>query len=452
MSSSTVLPAAPGLATEPAGGHTTELSTEELLGLAMQLHRQGRLDGAQKCYETLLQLEPEHANAMHFLGVLQFQRGQRQAALTRMQRSLVLDPGVASWYNNQGNVLLSLEQFEAAAQSYARCAELDPGNVEVLNNLGVLYRRMGQPLQAEEVLKKAIALSPGSVDARNNLSTVYVGLRRFEEAFSHFADALALSPNSSVTHRLLTVCYGKAGRLEEGLVSCRRWLALEPENPEARHFYAAYGGAPAPERASDAYVQSEFDAFANSFDAKLAALQYRAPQLVGAALARALGAPQAGLQILDAGCGTGLCAPHLRPYAQQLVGVDLSANMLRLAAERGGYDELEQEELVAYLRRRAAAFDAVVSADTLCYFGRLEAAFGAVRQALRAGGHWVFTVEGHEEERDFKLHTHGRYSHARSYLARALGEAGFAVLELAPVVLRMEAGVPVAGWLVSARI
>lgn len=450
MRSSPTRRAAPGAPARAASGKTAELSPAELLPFAMGLHREGRLEGAQKCYETLLRLAPDNANALHYLGVLNFQRGECELALTRIRRSLALDPGVASWHNNLGNVLLSDGQFEAAAQSYARCTELDAGNLEVLNNLGVLYRKLGQHAQAEAALHKAIALAPKSVEARNNLANVYMGLGRYDEAMSQFVDALALSPRNTQTLRLLTAAYGRAGRMEEGMQASQAWLALEPDNPQAQHACAAYGGLPTPERASDAYVQDEFDAFAKSFDAKLAALEYRAPQLVGEAVARALGAPRGALQVLDAGCGTGLCAPHLRPYAEQLVGVDLSAHMLARAREKGAYDQLLQAELVTHIQGLVACCDLVVSADTLCYFGRLDAVFAAVRQALRPGGHWVFTVEGHELEQDFKLHTHGRYSHARPYLATALAQAGFGAVDTTQVVLRTEGGAPVSGWLVCA--
>ena len=239
--------------------------------------------------------------------------------------------------------------------------------------------------------------------------------------------------------------------MDEALKHCREWLALEPHHPKAQHILAALGGTSSPPpRASDAYVQAEFDGFAESFDAKLESLGYQAPRFVGEAVAQRLGAPEASLDILDAGCGTGLCALHLRPFASQLVGVDLSANMLKRAEEKGGYDNLIQAELVAYLQSKAASYDVIVSADTLCYFGKLNEAFAAVRGTLRAGGLWVFTVEGHEMAQDFKLHVHGRYSHARAYLESELAQAGFGNRELSQVVLRMEGGVPVSGWLVCA--
>ena len=60
--------------------------------------------------------------------------------------------------------------------------------------------------------------------------------------------------------------------------------------------------------------------------------------------------PSKSLDVLDAGCGTGLCGPLVAPYARRLSGVDLSAGMLARAKEKNVYDALVQGELTEYLR------------------------------------------------------------------------------------------------------
>jgi predicted TPR repeat methyltransferase len=161
----------------------------------------------------------------------------------------------------------------------------------------------------------------------------------------------------------------------------------------------------------------------------------------------------AGLDILDAGCGTGLCGPLVAPYARRLVGVDLSEGMLEHARGKGVYDDLVRAELTEYLGNNRAAFDLIVSADTLVYFGALEDVLAAVAGALRPGGLFVFTLEhavAAEAGVDYRLETHGRYSHSRPYVDRLL-----TALRLQPTIaqaeLRMEAGAPVAGLVIRAR-
>jgi predicted TPR repeat methyltransferase len=211
---------------------------------------------------------------------------------------------------------------------------------------------------------------------------------------------------------------------------------------------AACSGREVPGRASNAFVEATFDSFAASFDARLAKLLYQAPALVAGMLERSGLPASKSLDVLDAGCGTGLCGPLVAPYARRLVGVDLSEQMIARAREREVYDELVQGELTAFLEERPGAFDVIVSADTLVYFGTLDPVAAAAAQALRPGGQLVFTVEELDGD-GYDLSVNGRYRHSRGYLERVLGEAGLTP-ELVPAELRMEAGEPVAGLVVRA--
>jgi predicted TPR repeat methyltransferase len=162
--------------------------------------------------------------------------------------------------------------------------------------------------------------------------------------------------------------------------------------------------------------------------------------------------PDRTLDVLDAGCGTGLCGPLICEYARRLVGVDLSARMLDRARERSLYHELVKEELTTYLRKVREQFDVIVSADTLCYFGPLEEPVGAAAAALRTGGMLLFTVEessASPSPSDYIISPHGRYSHSRAYVERVLTGAGLRP-EIVRAELRMEAGAPVAGLVVRA--
>jgi predicted TPR repeat methyltransferase len=217
---------------------------------------------------------------------------------------------------------------------------------------------------------------------------------------------------------------------------------------------AAISGEGVPERADDRYIVKTFDGFADSFDEQLAGLGYSAPQLVAASLIVHPLYLTGRAEVLDAGCGTGWCGPLLRATAGRLVGVDLSSRMLALARARGIYDELQEAELTAFMSLRPAAFDIIVSADVLCYFGRLEPAIRAAHEALLSGGLLCFSVEALAEAAAgecFRLGQHGRYSHTRPYLEQVMSDTGFEAPVIDTVVLRQELGQPVKGYLVSGR-
>jgi predicted TPR repeat methyltransferase len=213
--------------------------------------------------------------------------------------------------------------------------------------------------------------------------------------------------------------------------------------------YAAASGKNVPERCDAQYVTSMFDGFASSFDEILEGLEYTAPQLLHAALAPRVELRQSMLDVLDAGCGTGLCGPLLRPMAGFLAGVDLSSQMLAKAKARNVYDELVQAELSAFMESRPQRFDIVNCADTLIYFGALEQVMAAARRCLRPGGCFAFTVEALPEgiSNSFMLTITGRYAHSGSYLREVMALAGFSESECRYVDLRKEVGANVRGYL-----
>ncbi|MDB5748567.1 MAG: hypothetical protein JWP72_3415, partial [Massilia sp.] len=220
---------------------------------------------------------------------------------------------------------------------------------------------------------------------------------------------------------------------------------------------AALGVGTAPQRAPASYVTALFDQYAGHFDRHLTGvLAYRTPGLVKAALSRHVGATR--LDTVDLGCGTGLCAPHLRPLSRSLAGVDLSNRMLEQARATALYDELACADIEAWLAGRPAAFDLVVAADVLVYFGDLAGLFAQVRAALRPGGWFCFSTEaleateaGGSASADFVLLPSNRYAHSLAYLRRLALEHGFALVEAERAAVRSENGVDLTGNLLVLR-
>ena len=421
---------------------------------AMQCQQQGLLDAAQALYQQVLAGNPQQADALHLLGVLHAQRRDFVRAHDLIWQAITANPDEAMFHNNLANVCVERGLLDEAEPLYVRAIELDNARIDALSNLGLLMSRTDREEAAETLLARAVELDPGNPDWRQNLANLYLRLGRIPEALQLTHDGLITAPRSRVLKAMLAQAYEMFGKPELAAEVLRAWIRDEPDDPYPHHHLPACTGEQVPERASDSYVVSVFDSFARSFDAKLQKLSYKAPELVAAEVARRCGLPTGTLAVLDAGCGTGLCGPLLAPFASQLTGVDLSEGMLRLAVERQVYDGLFKGELVAFLQASPGAFDLVVSADTLCYFGALAGFAAAVVGALRPAGLLVFTAEALADETPesgYRLQGHGRYSHSGRYVESALQAAGLVDIDLQAVILRNEGGLPVHGWLVSAQ-
>ena len=432
-----------------------ELTIEEALRYAIDLHRGNRLEGAETLYRRILAAAPDHPDAMHFLGVLMHQRGNSAEAIDLISGAIKMVPDHPDFHVNLGNVFAETERFDDAVRCYRRVLELRPDSADTYNNIGVTSRLNDRPDEAEAAYLRAIELDPGHINAHNNMGLLYASRGRLKEAVTYYCQAITLLPTHPDARRLLGIAYYTMGKTKEAAEVFRQWLEGEPGHPVATHMYAACSGINVPDRAPDNYVEYTFDRFAGSFDTQLQTnLRYRAPEAVVESFARHVPIAAKNLVILDAGCGTGLCGPLFAPYASRLIGVDLSSGMLAKAEGKGVYDALEKAELTAYLAAHVATFDLVVSADTLVYFGRLEAAIAAAHRSLRASGWLVFTVEDAAPENPqegFRINPHGRYSHTKQYVRMVLENGGFDVLSIDREALRTEGGEPVHGLVVAAR-
>lgn len=436
---------------------TSATDYRSVLNRAIQSHQSGDLDTAERLYNDVLERRAGQPDALHYLGVLCHQRGRSDEGVRLIEAALNITPRHPDAHNNLGNIHKECGRFSDAERCYRKALACGPQHYNAQNNLAVVLEAQERPEEAfaayAKLLQQAPKFAQGYYLMGMFLRNQAQRIEHVEQSVECFRTAYALDSRNVRALESLGMSLYALHRLEEAAQVYRNWLAREPEHPVPRHMLAACGAAEAPSRAADDYVREVFDAFADSFDEQLLKnLNYRAPQVLADALGGVLPGAAGNFDILDAGCGTGLCAPLLRPYAKRLVGVDLSGGMVDKARLRGGYDVLEVAELTAYLQAHPDTCDIVFSADTLVYFGELREVLAAAHTALRPGGWLAFTVEAAEGDDDrVDLSASGRYQHTRRYLERVLAATGFSQASICPDTLRKEGGQPVAGWVVLVR-
>ena len=259
---------------------------------------------------------------------------------------------------------------------------------------------------AADMFEQALERAPGWAPALFALGEAREKLGLRERAAEAFRDAAAADPS-------------------DALAASARLKLLDPE--------ARLDGLPR------AYVARLFDAYAERFDAHLGALAYRGPALVVEAL-DAVAPGRSFACALDLGCGTGLAGVSVRGRVGRLEGVDLSAAMIERARGRGLYDALAAGDAVERLAAAPrGAFDLILAAHALCYFGDLGPLFAAGRRALARSGLLVVTVETCEGP-GFRLLAGLRFAHSAEYLEAAAGRAGLRPLLVRRAAIRREAG------------
>jgi predicted TPR repeat methyltransferase len=386
----------------PAAEHSFLASLQHLPGrvstrvnLAATRLRLGRPEPALAELEAVLAAEPEHLDAWCHRATALAQLGRDAEALACAEQALSRDETLAAAWLQRGQAVERLRRFDEALAAFERLAALRPDDAQAHFCRGQMLQRLGRLDDALRACDLAVAL-------RAN-------------------DAATWSQRGTLLHQL--------GRGGDAAAAFERALELGAD-ADLHHFYlAALGRNHAPPSAPRKYVQALFDDYAGSFDEHLVGtLGYQAHQRLVAALPmlRPLGFDAA----LDLGCGTGLCAPLLRPLVRQLDGVDLSAPMLERAATLGLYDRLVQAELVQHLEGTGSRYDLVLAADVFIYVGELQALFAAVRRVLRPDGVFCFSVEQALDEQSVVLGAQLRYAHSLPYLRALALQHGLQVLRV----------------------
>jgi tetratricopeptide (TPR) repeat protein len=110
----------------------------ERFATALSHHQAGRLAEAESLYRQILAIEPDHADSLHYLGVLAGQLGRHDTAIDLIGRALRVAPDYAEAHFNLGNILAQTNRLEQAAASYQRMLALKPASAEAHYSLGIV--------------------------------------------------------------------------------------------------------------------------------------------------------------------------------------------------------------------------------------------------------------------------------------------------------------------------
>ena len=203
------------------------------LAKAVQLHASGQLELAERIYRQILASEPNHAEALHLLGVIAHQTGNSEASIDYITRSIQQNPTLPAAHGNLAIAYHDLHRYPEAIASYRKALELLPNDLETLVNLGVALRNMGSGQEAVGYFQRAIELMPDCVEALNNLGIELTDQGRLDEAIECFNRAIQSRPESAELFNNRGNTLKRRGDLDEAVASYQRAIQLRPDYAEA---------------------------------------------------------------------------------------------------------------------------------------------------------------------------------------------------------------------------
>jgi protein O-GlcNAc transferase len=207
--------------------------SEDLFEMARQDHDAGKLAEAELLYQHVIARQPDHADAMHLLGIILAQTGRRDKAAEMMRRALAIQPDSGDLHNNLGNVLQGMGELPEAIAEYRAALAIKPDFPRFLSNLSNALRVAGKYDEAIATARRAVEINPGHAPAYVNLGYALQDKGDLDPAIEAYRNALMVKPDFPEAQTNLGCALAAAGRIDEGISACRRAVSLSPNLPEA---------------------------------------------------------------------------------------------------------------------------------------------------------------------------------------------------------------------------
>ncbi len=192
------------------------------------LHQRNDLAGAMAHYQNALQIDPDHFDSLHLLGVCQSQSGDHVSAEAMLSRALQINAQSAALWSNRANVLHALKRSDEALQGYQRAVSIDPQHLQAWHNLAACQREFKRWPEALAALDQVLRIQPGHLDALSNRAQVLRQLKRPFEALGAFDRLIAIQPRQEQHHTHRGLVLADLGRIQDALHSFDTALGLNP--------------------------------------------------------------------------------------------------------------------------------------------------------------------------------------------------------------------------------
>ena len=200
---------------------------------ALAAHHAGRLEEAEKIYQTLVDINPRYFDALHLLGVVRIAQGRYEEAVASISKAIRHNSRSFDAYYNLGNALSALGRHKEAITNYRRALGINSHHPLAHNNLGIALQALGRLDDAAASYRRAIALDTQYAPAFFNLGNILMALKHYEEAEQSYRRALAIKPDYAEAHHNLGAALYALDRCSEAVLSVHQALKIQPIFSEA---------------------------------------------------------------------------------------------------------------------------------------------------------------------------------------------------------------------------
>ena len=142
----------------PKAGGSFSDRAQHLFASAVHQHRSGQLIEAERLYQSVLAIEPEHADSLYLRGIIALQLRRPWEAIEAIRGALAINESMPEWHYNLAFAYQSLGQLENAVAHYRRAVAIDPGLMMAQTNLARALLTLGASEEALAMAMRALEM------------------------------------------------------------------------------------------------------------------------------------------------------------------------------------------------------------------------------------------------------------------------------------------------------
>lgn len=157
--------------------------------------RQGDYAAAKQVLETALEKWPENTELLYAYGSVQERLGRLEASMATMERIIVLDPEHADALNYVGYLLADEgKDLERATVLVERALDIEPDNGYIIDSLAWIHYRLGTFEKAWELVQLAVERVADQPEIWEHYGDIAAALGKLDKAREGYRNCLELEP------------------------------------------------------------------------------------------------------------------------------------------------------------------------------------------------------------------------------------------------------------------
>ena len=194
-------------------------SAEALYGIGSVYLKQENFAQARVSFDAAIRRNASYPdtlpNSWNNIGLLDTREGKIDGAIRCFQEALRLSPDHFVALQNLGNAYRQSNQWDDARATLEHALKIRPRDPEANYSLGMVFAQTGDATRALEYLKRALQANPAYPEALNNLGILYLRTRRRDEAVAQFQEAIRVAPGFDQAYLNLARVYDVEGDREK---------------------------------------------------------------------------------------------------------------------------------------------------------------------------------------------------------------------------------------------